>query len=136
MNSQGDLISRDALNETIDEITWYHINQCGELVEGARGDSDALFKAEDIFNAIDNALTVESITIFCENADKKTIEELKSEMRKAKLAVFDERTQGKCEKCDYYNFSQAFINGIVEVISKYGITTVDELLKLLKGGAE
>ena len=31
---------------------------------------------------------------------------------------------------------QAFINGIVEVISKHGITTVDELLETLKGGTE
>ena len=46
------------------------------------------------------------------------------------------RPQGEWNKCDYYSFSQAFINGIVEVISKYGITTVDELLEILKGGAE
>ena len=46
------------------------------------------------------------------------------------------RPQGEWNKCDYYSFSQAFINGIVEVISKYGITTVDELLEYLKGGAE
>ena len=45
-------------------------------------------------------------------------------------------TVGPCEKCDYYSFSQAFINGIVEIISKNGITTVDELLEILKGGKE
>lgn len=52
------LIDADALNETIDKITWYHINPYGELVEGAHGDSDALYKAEDIYNAIDNAPTI------------------------------------------------------------------------------
>lgn len=31
---------------------------------------------------------------------------------------------------------QAFYNGIVEIISKNGITTVDELLETLKGGKE
>ena len=48
----NDLISREALKETIDDITWYHINPHGELTEGAHGDSDALFKAEDIYKAI------------------------------------------------------------------------------------
>lgn len=55
----NDLISREALNKTIDGITWYHINSCGELVEGAFDDDDAFYKAEDIYNAIDNAPTVE-----------------------------------------------------------------------------
>lgn len=36
----------------------------------------------------------------------------------------------------YEERPQAFINGIVELISKNGITTVDELLEALKGGAE
>lgn len=31
---------------------------------------------------------------------------------------------------------QAFINGIVELISKNGITTINELLETLKGGEE
>lgn len=50
------------------------------------------------------------------------------------IGKYEERPQGKCNKCDYYSFSQAFINGIVELISKYGITTIDELLETLKGG--
>lgn len=54
----NDLISRDALNETIDRITWYHINAHGELVAGAHYNDDALYKAEDIYKAIDNAPTV------------------------------------------------------------------------------
>ena len=54
----NDLISRSALKEMIDDITWYHINPHGELTEGAFDDDDALYKAEDIYNAIDNAPTV------------------------------------------------------------------------------
>lgn len=87
----NDLISREDLNKTIDGITWYHINSHGELVEGAFDDDDALYKAEDIYKAIDNALTVTP---------------------------------------------QVLYNGIVEVISKNGITTVNELLETLKGGAD
>ena len=52
------LIDADALKETIDDITWYHINPHGELTEGAFDDGDAFYKAEDIYNAIDNAPTV------------------------------------------------------------------------------
>lgn len=55
----NDLISREALNETIEKITWYHINSDGDLVEGAFDDDDALYKAKDIYKAIDNAPTVE-----------------------------------------------------------------------------
>lgn len=62
---QGDLIIRtirEALKETIDRIDWYHINPHGELVEGAHGDDDALYKAEDIYKAIDSALSYEIAT--------------------------------------------------------------------------
>ena len=41
------------------------------------------------------------------------------------------RTQGKCKACDYYKLAQSFINGIVEVISKNGLTSIDELLEIL-----
>lgn len=43
------------------------------------------------------------VTIFCENADAKTREELKAEMQKAKLAVFEEKPQGKWIK-EYRDF--------------------------------
>ena len=40
---------------------------------------------------IDNAPTVENITVFCENADEKTIEDLKAELQ----SVIDARTKGE-----------------------------------------
>ena len=42
----------------------------------------------------------------------------------------------ECKACDYYKLAQSFINGIVEVISKNGITSLDELLETLKKGAK
>ena len=42
------------------------------------------------------------------------------------------KPQGECKACDYYKFAQSFINGIVEVISKNGLTSIDELLEILK----
>lgn len=38
----------------------------------------------------------------------------------------------ECKACDYYKLAQSFINGIVEVISKNGLTNIDELLEILK----
>ena len=78
----NDLISREALKETIDCIDWYHINPCGELTEGALCNGEALYKAEDIYKAIDNAPTVPQINILCENADEKAIADMKEELQK------------------------------------------------------
>ena len=74
----NDLISREALK-----------------MEVALMFGDKTHITECICDLIDNAETVENITIFCENADEKTVEELKAEMQKAKLAVFEERPQGE-----------------------------------------
>ena len=76
------------------------------------------------------ALKKEVKTLFCPDGYKIMM------LERIDNAPTVEPKQGECEKCDYYNFSQAFINGIVEVISKNGITTIDELLETLKGGAE
>ena len=56
-------------------------------------------------------------------------------------AVFDgtpyeERPQGECEKCDFRKFTETFIDGIVDVMNKNGITSVEQLSEILKGGAE
>lgn len=116
---EGDLISREALKNVI-------LND--RKLDGV----NANWEVNRILVHIDNAPTVEP-----EKAKE-------SELIKAYTKGFDtgvetvknERPQGECDKCDYYSFSKAFINGIVEVMSKYGITTVDELLELLRGGAE
>ena len=42
----------DMIIDDIDNTTWYHINRNGELVEGARGDEDALYKAKDIWTVL------------------------------------------------------------------------------------
>jgi len=72
----NDLISREALKKALEECKYCGFY--GKLIE-----------------LIDNAPTVPQVTVFCENADEKTIEELKAEMQKAKLAVFEERPQGE-----------------------------------------
>ncbi len=124
----NDLISREALNETLDKITWYHINPHGELTEGAHDDDDALYKAEDIYKAIDNAPTVEPEKVLVANVsfdDNKLKEivhtEVIDKIKSGELVLKDERPQGewievdikptpfggytcnrKCNKCGYF----------------------------------
>lgn len=43
--------------------------------------------------------------------------------------VSPERPQGECGKCDYRKFTETFIDGIVDVISKNGIADFDEFAK-------
>ena len=54
------------------------------------------------------------------------------EMAKAKF----ERPKGKCKDCEYLQFTERFIEVIVEVMNKYNITSVEELEQRARGGAE
>ncbi len=81
-------------------------------------DLTAWNKINDI---IDNAPTVKTYCYFCGQTEHGQIEE---------------RPQGDCEKCDFRKFSETFVDGIVEVMNKNGITSVEQLLEILKGGAE
>lgn len=120
----NDLIGREALKETIDKIPWYHINSHGEFVEGAHDDGDALYKAEDIYNAIDNAPTVN-----IPNYGGQAVPDMLQGWR------YDERPQGEhkpeCGDCDYRKFTKRFIDGVVDVMTKNGISSLEELNRRL-----
>ena len=48
-----DLISRQAILDAVDGVTWYHQNKDGEMVHGANSDEhQAWYKADDIYKAI------------------------------------------------------------------------------------
>lgn len=94
-----------------------------------------LFK--QILTDIDNAPTVENITVFCENADEKTIEDLKAELQsviEARPQVgwiiikspLSEETVVKCPYC-----KEEFIGNDVE---DYNFCPICG--KQLKSGAE
>ena len=51
------------------------------------------------------------------------------------LKAYEGRPQGECDNCDYRKFTEQFINGVVEVMDENGISSVEELLERLKGGA-
>lgn len=42
--------------------------------------------------------------------------------------------QSKCRDCDFRKFSETFINGIVEVMTKNGIESVEQLAEILGKG--
>lgn len=46
------------------------------------------------------------------------------------------RQTGECENCDYRKFTEKFIDGIVEVMNKNDISSVEQLSKILKGAEE
>lgn len=56
----NDIISRCALKDAIEELTWYSKNKDGVLVEGASSDCDAYYKVWEIFEKIDTAQAVNS----------------------------------------------------------------------------
>lgn len=85
-------------------------------------------EAKTLFNQIlhdiDNAPTVDRQAI---NA-----EWLKAGIEYAET----HRPQGECEKCDFRKFTETFIDGVVDVMNKNGITSIEQLSEILKGGSE
>ena len=56
----NDLISRSALIKKIESTGWYHISERGNLATGANSELHTpLFKADDIFTALENAPAVD-----------------------------------------------------------------------------
>lgn len=63
---KNDLISRKAMIQAVDNTDWYHINRNGDLVEGANSDNDTpLYKAEDVYRALENVPAVYAIPVPC-----------------------------------------------------------------------
>ena len=60
------LIDANALMDTVEGVNWYHIDKLGYLANGANSqDHTPIYKAEDIYNAIRNAPTVDAVEIPC-----------------------------------------------------------------------
>ena len=50
--------------------------------------------------------------------------------------LLPERPQGECENCDFRKFTETFVDGIVDVMNKNGITSVEQLSEILGGCAD
>lgn len=133
----NDLISREALNETIEKLTWYHINSDGDLVEGAF-DDDALYKAEDIYKAINNAPTASPKEICIANIhfDEEKLKEIVhteviDKIESGELVLKDKRPQGDIRWTDKVSLKS---NG--DIIDFEGRVVGHINLEEMKGGAD
>lgn len=86
----------------------------------------------EIFDIIDNAPTVHHPNCdICEDKAKQYSLGFQDGYLTGK-----ERPQGECENCDFRKFTEKFIDGVVEVMNENGITSIEQLSEILKGGAE
>lgn len=53
------LIDAEALEESIEQIDWYHLARNGEMVKGATAEN-GWYKEQDIYSAIEEAPTIEA----------------------------------------------------------------------------
>lgn len=74
-------IDGNALIEKIDKIDWYHVNEDGKLVSGAKNVLEAYFPAFDIYDAVEYMSTIDVAPVvhakwvgnngtFCSNCGK------------------------------------------------------------------
>ncbi len=64
------LIDANELTDTIEHIDWYHISLQGTLAKGAISQLHTpLYKADDIYRAIENAPTVNAVAPPCKIGD-------------------------------------------------------------------
>lgn len=88
MENEERLIKANELMATVEGINWYHIDKLGYLSDGANSQYHTpIYKAEDIYNAIKNAPTVDAVEMvhakweyngrndeyFCSNCYKQPI---------------------------------------------------------------
>lgn len=79
------LINADELTATIENTDWYHISLQGNLVRGARSDIHTpLYKADDIYQAIENAPAVDAVPVI------------------------------RCKDCKHWAFTRACDGGVIQ----------------------
>lgn len=57
-----ELVIKDDMFDAIDRTDWYHIKG-GELIHGAKEEDDALYKASDIYEAVNDVKPVGSVIL-------------------------------------------------------------------------
>ena len=86
------------------------------------------FKDEHIETATNRIM--ETVNTTCPNCDSGYAQGYSDGYLKGK----EERPHGKCENCYFRNFTEKFVDGVVEVMNKNGIASVEQLFEMLKGG--
>lgn len=124
---KGDLISREALKKhkvyLVDSheyvVPVYNIDNAPTVLHDnySMGYQDGVRKV--LSERPQGEITNEDI----QNAIKQGYKD-GYEMAKAK---YENRPQGECEKCTYRIFTEKFADSIAEVMTQYGITSIEEL---------
>lgn len=45
-------MTNEGIFEDIDNLTWYHVNEHGEVVQGSNSDYETFYKAKDIYDIL------------------------------------------------------------------------------------
>lgn len=104
-----DLISRQDVIDAIETTTWYHQNKSLEMVSGANSkEHQAWYKAEDVFDAIENVPSTEDLSSVEQDIAQIVINAMdmrrwlsdKAERKKGKWIQNKKRDdQYKCSSC-------------------------------------
>ena len=86
-----------------------------------------------LLDEVDNATEVETDI---EVVAKDAYEQGYTDGWKERFGEPDERPHGECENCDFRKFTGKFVDGVVEVMKKNDIASLEQLSEILKGGAE
>ena len=64
MANEKRLIDANALTDVVEHIDWYHVSVKGNLIQGANSEFDTpLYKADDIYEALEKAPTVDAVEV-------------------------------------------------------------------------
>lgn len=85
-----DYISREQAIDAIDEVDWYQVNPIGKLVHGAASDETALYKAKDIYRAIESLPSITSNTVLKTHNDE---------------SIETEKVDERCKGCKHYKLT-------------------------------
>ncbi len=110
----NDLISRSELKKAIK-------NLYNETLDGI-----VKFGIEKAYKEIENAPIVD----LWEMRQEATENALK------KAEVLYKRPQGDCENCDFRKFTEKFVDNVVDLMNENGITSIEQLDEILRGGKE
>ena len=58
----AEYIEREALIALVESINWYSVYR-GKLIDGAKSSENALYKANDVYSAIDNVQTADVVPV-------------------------------------------------------------------------
>lgn len=86
---------------------------------------------------IDNAPTVSPFKPMCKAKDEAICEEMTTDGHcNYSKPCPNKISQGDCSNCDFRKFSEKFVDNVVDLMNENGITSIEQLDEILRGGKE